>query len=184
MKMEVDAKALIDEFARLKRIPVSKVLRNMARDLTQAAYKAMPVSVLKNSSFARFGDKEHGYIYVPIEKYARSKKQRTHLLAHRVPMKTGWSKAGWIGVMRSLGMTTKKKPSKIPTAVERIGYSIASGTDTKPVIEIGVDVRFNGFKRGGDRTSRHVLDAGYRLAWKRLLTEYHRILKKQSVSEV
>jgi len=37
---------------------------------------------------------------------------------------------------------------------------------------------------GGDRTSRHVLDAGYRLAWKRLLTEYHRILKKQSVSEV
>lgn len=180
--VEFDAAGLIDLFARLKGIPVAKVIRNAARDFVQAALKATPRGRLSKSPYGRVkvGD---DYRYFRIDRLtprelarAKRRRRRDSRLTMPLPMRRGWSKASWIGAFRELGMgRTPTAPRKLPSAViQRLSTAAAAGDERHPEIRITDDIRFTALA-GADQS---IVQAGFRLAADRLTREFKRTLKE------
>ena len=92
-----------------KNVPMEKVVRNAARDFTQAAYRATPTAKVRQTNFLYLGKKNP-----PFGGYGRPrwvKKEPTQSGSRWDPpfrVARGYSKSSWIGMMRELGMSGKR----------------------------------------------------------------------------
>ena len=180
--VDFDAAGLIDLFARLKGIPVAKVIRNAARDFVQAALKATPRGRLAKSPYGRV-KLGADYRYFRLDRLsprelarAKRRRKRDSRLTMPLPMRRGWSKASWIGAFRELGMgRTPTAPRKLPASViQRLSTAAMAGDDQHPEIRITDDIRFTALA-GTDQT---IIQAGFRLAAERLTREFKRTIRE------
>lgn len=114
MKIEVEAKELIEAIARLSKIPVSKVIRNASRDFTRGAKEATPLAKVSKSRYYRlYNDAGQVIRYIP-ETQVRQKHDK-HLKKVRVAK--GYAKATWLNVFAQLGILNEKNAPKAPKSL-------------------------------------------------------------------
>lgn len=122
---------LMRQLARLKNVPIEKVVRNASRDFVMGAYTAAPVAKKSRSLFARVTLRNGQIAYLNITRAASQSaraaakgkgsaaraRTRARLEKYRVRIMKGFSRSTWIGAMRSLGMHSKHVGNSLPTAV-------------------------------------------------------------------
>jgi hypothetical protein len=171
-------KDLMDAMARLKDIPMSKVVRNAARDFSKAAFRATPTAQVSRSEFYVFTDRQGRRRYLHEFQVAGRKRKSMRSL-RKVRIAKGWSRASWIGVFRALGMQPPAKPVRIPQTVEGISSATALGDDTMSTVRLTDYVRFDRFGRGSDSTTSEILRAGFDRAAQNLTREVTRMMQKE-----
>lgn len=147
--LDMEDNDLIGLFARLKAIPVAKVIRNAARDFVQAALRATPRGQLSKSPYGRIKlGSSTRYFRVDrlTPKQLRRMKRRARQdkrLTLPLPMRRGWSKSSWIGAFRELEMgKTPTAPARLPqTVIQRLSSATKGGTEENPEIRITDDGR-------------------------------------------
>lgn len=166
---------VLTAYARVKQIPLGKVLRNMARDFVQGAYKATPIAKRSKSEFYWYIDAKTG-----VRKYLHTsqvKKAKPYIASadglRKVRIAKGWSRAVWIGVMRDLGMTPKSAPAGVKAA-PRYGNAEAQLSNANPSITLAAGIHFEALA-GADNA---IVAAGEALAYKRVSADIERVLKK------
>ena len=176
----IDAKGLLEAFARLKGIPVQKVIRNAGRDFVQAALKATPIAQAAAKPFLlvvgadkkvlvhKHGPRMGRAIVIP-EGAPHSKSVNTRKLYVR----RGWNRATWRGVMAALGMNQKNRPQKVPSAVDAMSGASWSGTQEAPTLTISDQLALDKAYPG---QVQQIVAAGYALATKRIVTEFNRMV--------
>lgn len=176
IQTKIQDKGLLQTYARLKNIPMAKVLRNAARDFVQAAYRATPLARIKQSPYVRLpieGTK-HTYRYILWD--SLDEKAQERLKKRRIRLQRGWSKASWIHLMRVLGMTNKngdmrkERSGKRWDAVNRLA---TIGGNPEREVEITDQIHFDARPGEIDRIS----EAGFALATKRLSNDFRKIMK-------
>ena len=172
---KIDASSLMSALARLKNIPLAKVVRNAARDFAQAAIKATPVAQKSKSEFYKyFVNGQPRFLH---ESQVVNRKSKKGL--KKVRIYKGWSKASWLGVFRALGMSLKIAAQRLPGKVEHLSYAIARGNNTNASTTIEDYIHFDSFGRSTDTRTAEVARAGFALAAKRMTKEVNRMLVKQ-----
>lgn len=145
LSWEWDSKAFaqcIRLMAQAKEVPISKVLRNAARDFAHGAYKTTATAAVRSTPFLRVRKNDRPLQYsqqdirnaveigANIRTYYRwVKKTKVRRLGSRggitpnppYPVAKGFARASWIGVFRGLGMTTAKPAANVPPAAVQIG---------------------------------------------------------------
>ena len=214
MGILVDTTELMDAYARLKKIPLAKVVKHAARDFTQAGQKATPNSVISRSEWwiaTRYEQTQETYQtkkgktrtrttwargedghkkkigdswFIHDSKISGSSVRRTFarsgIKLSRMRVHRGWSKASWIGIMRSLGMTTNKEPSKDLEKAKYLSSAVTRGNLMNTVIELTDQIAFDRFGKGGaDVTSPEIKQRGLELAAWRLSKEFDKEARKQ-----
>lgn len=114
MKIEVEAKEMIEAIARLSKIPVAKVIRNASRDFSRGAKEATPLAKISKSRYYRLTDSAGKVIrYVPEnqvpKKHSKSLK--------KVRVAKGYAKATWLNVFAKLGILSEKGAPKEPKSL-------------------------------------------------------------------
>lgn len=193
MSNNINIEGVMQALARLKGIPVAKVLRNAARDFTQGAYKATPLAQVSKSPYYTFVDARTGQRRYLRDSQVETETTRTgkaKMSAHwrglkaefhlrKVRVAKGWSKATWAGVMRSLGMAAKATPARLPQVVEtksELTEALASAT---PKVTIMDEFRIDDFGKGSTAAKhQQIAQAGFALAAKRMTAEYARMLRR------
>lgn len=166
-------------YARLKNVPIAKVIRNASRDFTQAAYKETPIARKSKSPYFVFYDRAHHLRFLH-QSQLKGRSEESLASLKRVKIARGWSKATWIGIMRQLGMKAKSKPADVPqAATTRSNVQTYTNQDYAQAT-ITDEIRFNRFGQGaGDARLYQIAQAGYRLAAERIEKDTERILKRQ-----
>lgn len=183
IKAMVEDSDLVNALARLKGIPVRKVLHNAAKDFAQQAYVNTPVANEPKHRYYRVKTSAGVWQYIPdYEIYALhlSKRKRLARKIYKVPFKKGWSRAAWIGVFRSLGMPPKGSTSNLSSEVATQGYTVERGMSDAPEIEIADSIHFDRFGRnpGDTRRSDRIVQAGFNLAAQRIAKGVDQAMKK------
>lgn len=179
MNMTLDIGAMMHALAEVKGIPLGKVIRNASRDYAQAAQKATPVAKTGTSEYyvaTRNG--RRWYVHQSqIRGRIANREGGTQL--RKVRIHRGWSKATWIGAMRALGMSSKQPARRLPSAVEHKAYAIQRTAGENPSVTISDEFRIDGFGRTTTLAQHtRIAGEGFRLAAKRISTEYVRLLKE------
>ncbi len=173
MSTAIDSKGLLQRFAELKGIPVSKVLRNAARDFVQAALRETPMAYLSRSPWARIKTRGGKTAYRRIDNFDGAARDR--LAKQRIRIRRGWNRATWRGVMAALGMTQRNRPRSVPRAVDVRSGAVWSGTETAPEVTV---VNRLALDKAYPGQIERIQAAGFALAVKRITREMNRILKK------
>lgn len=199
--VKIDAKDMVEAFARLKTLvegkntPVSKVIRNAARDFAKAAYKATPLARVSKSEYYRAVDpadpRHKWYIHESMLK-GRSdlttkngnmksvsrinKDGRVQL--HKVRIRKGYSKATWGGAFASLGLPSVKEASRWP--VNYRSGAINREPSTGPEAVITDQLALDSFGRSSsDKKHDEIRRAGFARAAANMAGEYQRLLKEK-----
>ena len=175
---KMDASELMEAMARLKKIPMSKVVRNMARDFARAAYKATPVAVKSRSEFYTFmqGGKRR-YLH---ESQVAGRKRKSMRNLRKVRISKGWSKASWFGVFRALGLPAPRIGGRLPAAkIGILSNAVDYGDDTNATMHMTDYIQFNRFGKGTDQHSAEIARAGFLAAAKNMKKEVGRMLKNE-----
>jgi hypothetical protein len=170
-----DPKRLIEAMARLKNIPVSKVVRNASRDFAQAAQKETPIATKSKSEYYKYF--KNGVPHFLHESQVAGRKRKTGL--RKVRIYKGWSKASWLGVFRALGVSLKVSVQRLPSKVEHISHAVTRGSVTESTTTITDYIHFDEFGRGNDERTETIGRRGFELAAKRMSKEVNRMLLKQ-----
>lgn len=170
-----DTNHLVEALARLKGIPVSKVVRNASKDFAQGAYNATPVAKISKSEYYYVKDQGR---YLHQSQLEGRKRLYKHGI-YKVRVRKGWSKASWIGVFRALGMSANVVSQRLPQKVETLSGVVISGTPTDAKAAITDCIRFDGWGGGSDRSSDAVRKSGFALAAKRIEGEVNRMIARQ-----
>jgi len=114
--------SLMQTIAELKHVPMSKVLRNAARDISATAQKTTRKAEVTKSSFWLITDKSGkkrwiNRAIIPKRKTSRRWKHHKNIKVWR-KLKIGYAKASWIRIMQLLG---------IRKASSRYGAAMANG---------------------------------------------------------
>lgn len=124
---------VIEQYARIKGVPVWKVLRNAAKDCVQGAYmvtpRARPMPGPNPYAFLPGRGKKAGKaVYVRIDRQRPSEQRRLEKFRLARP-RAGYALAAFIPVMRALGFKRKKPPRAANERVlGRIGSFFARRT--------------------------------------------------------
>ena len=171
----IEISGIMEALARLKDIPVAKVVRNASRDFAQAAWQHTPLAKVSRSEFYYYWkDGEKKFLHESqIGKRKRGSKLR------KVRIHKGWSKASWIGIFRALGMSLKTATGRLPQAVEHISNAIVSGTQTDSKTVMTDEIRFDQFGRSRDTRTDEIAREGFKLAAKRMTSEVNKMIAKQ-----
>ncbi|MBQ7177546.1 MAG: hypothetical protein IJS08_09035 [Victivallales bacterium] len=178
MKLDIAKDGIMQTLARLKGIPVSKVIRNAGRDFAQAALKATPITGTSKSEYARTKRKgKAGWQYIRLDKCSPRQRRLLAKKQYKIVIHRGLAKASWKGVFQALAMTTgspnvkKNMPSKVAT----MSGAISRGTEQMPEIVISNILDFYSPRRRG--TDADILAAGFKLASERIVKEINRMLQ-------
>ncbi len=174
IQAEIQDKGLIATYAALKNVPLAKVLRNMARDFVQAAFKTTPLARISISPFVRVPIEGTKRTYHYIRWHSLDRKAKKRLKDRRVIIHRGWSKASWIQAMRLLGMNGKdgsppQEKADLPDAVRQL--ATVGVTDKQAVITD--EIHFD--RRPGE--ADRILSVGFRAAPKRMMADFRKIMK-------
>lgn len=178
MYIDIDSTELLEAYARLKQIPLAKVVRNAAKDFVQAAHKNTPLSELTGAKYyrAELGNRRW---WIPIGwlngRRVHNKSGRAHL---KKWLKRGWSKATWIGVMRALGMSHGGVRSDLQEAAQKSSV-IMRDNPVQTQSEIMDEVRFDKWCKGADTTSDEIRAKGFELAAKRISSDWEKEVRRQ-----
>lgn len=173
----MDASELMAAMARLKKIPMTKVVRNSARDFARAAKRATPVAVKSKSEYYTFvqGGRRR---YLHESMFAgRSKKSMQRL--RKVRIAKNWSQASWFGIFRVLGLPAPKIGRLPADKIALLSNAVDYGDDTNATMHMTDYIQFNRFGRGTDHHSAEIARAGFRAAAKIMKREVNRMLKKE-----
>ena len=175
----IDITGIMAALARLKDMPISKVIRNASRDFVQGAYKATPTAQISKSNWYVAQDDEKKW-YIPATQMAgRRIKKNGDVKIKKTRIYKGWSKATWAGVMRELGMITKATPKRLPNVVNDKSNATQSLNTNEPKMTIANQVRIDNFgKQNTQQKHQEMAKAGFALAAKRLVTAYAKMLKE------
>ena len=197
---------IMETLARLKKIPISKVIRNAGRDFARAAMRETPVAIVSKSEYYKYfdeRDRQWKYLhqsmlngekapYVDEEltkagaletvtyttKSGKVKTKTVRKLA-KVRVYKGWSKASWIGVFRALGMPPPAQ-GKQPDAVTRMSQASEMATDYYAEMTIDDAIHFDQFGRHmSSQTVGRIAEAGYEAAAKNITKEIDKLMQKQ-----
>lgn len=174
--LNISPDSIMQALARLKGIPVAKVVRNASRDFAQAAFKATPVAKKSKSEFYKYKGKDN-QLHFLHESMLVGRKRKTGL--KKVRIYKGWSRASWLGVFRALGMSIKAQTSRLPNKVEHISNAIARGSIESASTTITDYIHFDNFGRENDTRTGDIARAGFELAARRITNETSNMLKKQ-----
>ncbi|MBO4513518.1 MAG: hypothetical protein J5746_12210 [Victivallales bacterium] len=186
--------SLLDTLARMKKIPIGKVIRNAGRDFAREAYKITPTAQISKSPYYRYFDqRDQKWHYLHESQVVESYTTKRGLTRNRirqgakdafgklkkVKIAKGWSKASWIGVFKALGLPPKAKGS-LPVAVEQLSDATMTETAWMAEIVIADDIRFNHFGNGADGgTADRIAKAGYDAAARNINKEIDRLMKRR-----
>lgn len=191
---EIHDESMIAALARLKKIPVSKVIRNAGRDFAFAAQKVTPLASVSRSEYYRYWDErtrswrylhqsqvEESYVTragATRTRVRRSAKSRFDKLK-RVRVHKGWSKASWIGVFRALGLPPKSR-GRLSEEVEQLSTVTQTATEYYSEMTIDDAIHFDRFGRNYSAAMvEQIAKAGYEAAAKNITAETQRMLEKQ-----
>jgi hypothetical protein len=191
---EIHDESMIAALARLKQIPVSKVIRNAGRDFARAAQKETPLASVSRSEYYRYWDERtRGWKYLHQSQVEESYVSRTGATRmrvrksaksrfaqlKRVRVHKGWSKASWIGVFRELGLPPKSR-GRLSEEVEGLSQATQTATDYYSEMTIDDAIHFDRFGRNmSASTVEKIAKAGYEAAAKNITKETQRMLEKQ-----
>ena len=165
----IHSEGLIEALARLKNIPVSKVVRNASRDFA-------PLAQVSKSEFYYYWGKD-GVKHYLHQSQVGKRKRKSKL--RKVRIHKGWSKASWLGVFRALGVSLKMSTNRLPQAVEHLSNAIVSGSPEKAKCVMTDNIHFDGFHGGQDKHSDVIAREGFKLAAKRITGEVNKMIAKQ-----
>ena len=168
-----DDKNLIEAYARLKKIPVAKVIRNATKDFVQAAFRTTPIAKVSKSKY--FVVVQHGR-----KRFLHEKQVRPNTTLHRMRVAKGWSKATWIGIMRALHMKAKEKPSIVPDdATAKSTLQVMEQANLSATAIVQDEIRFDHFGKGNsDSKLQEIANAGFKLAAERITKDMNRTVQK------
>ena len=165
-------------YARLKNVPIEKVIRNASRDFVQAAFRATPVARKSKSPYYVFIDRKGRKRFLH-QNQLKGRSEESLVTLSKVKIAKGWSKSTWIGVMRQLGMKAKNKPSEVPISATSLSDVQTYSHKDYAQATITDEIRFDNFGRGTDSKLTQIAQAGYKLAAERITKDTERILQKQ-----
>lgn len=191
--IDIQAKRVIDRYARLKNVPVGIVIRNMARDFVRGARMATPEAKIGKSEFYwyRGKDGQKHYLHESIvdkvleETITATGKKRVKRLKtplqqklgrlKKVRIAKGWSKDVWIGAMRALGMESPTPRKNLPAAVVEFAQAIQQGLESPtPEIDLTARIRFDAIPGA----SGEIIAAGWARARMFFLRNYKKTLRE------
>lgn len=182
MSSTIDYSEFMRGYARLKKIPLLKVIHNAAKDFVQAALPATPIADSSKPKWVR-AEKDGKVWYLPIE---RANKRRLGQLEKggikytRLNIRKGWSRSTWIGVMQALGMTSSRgKPAKPQThAIDKSDIAFSEG-ENKASAVITDRMKIDHFGRTtSDARFSVIAAAGFELAAWRMTRDYAKHIKE------
>ena len=189
---DIQADEIIQVFAAMKGVEVSKVIKNAAKDFAKAAWQATPRAKTKKSDYARllWAGQFH---FIKISNFERLKPKRRYrkkkgkpyrgysyqlkrLHKARIRIPYMWSQASWIGVFRALGMQGRTPPiGQNKPKVMEIG-KVSNDFYIKAHSEVVItdDIRFTSpeWKTAEGLIARK----GFEAAAKKITKEYHRMI--------
>lgn len=189
---DIQADEIIQVFAAMKGVEVSKVIKNAAKDFAKAAWQATPRAKTKKSDYARllWAGQFH---FIKISNFERLKPKRRYrkkkgkpyrgysyqlkrLHKARIRIPYMWSQASWIGVFRALGMQGRTPPiGQNKPKVMDIG-KVSNDFYIKAHSEVVItdDIRFTSpeWKTAEGLIARK----GFEAAAKKITKEYHRMI--------
>lgn len=150
IKIDIEAKELIEACARLSGVPVAKVIRNASRDYARGAKEATPLAKISKSKYYRLYD-DAGQIIRYIPENQVPKKHDRHLKKVRVAR--GYAKASWLNVFAQLGILHEKNAPKAPKSLNAQASArlhqksnvVMTATQTHAEAEITDKMSFNHF---------------------------------------
>lgn len=191
---DIHDESMIAALARLKQIPVSKVIRNAGRDFARAAMRETPVARVSKSEFYKYFDQldrqwhylhesqvEESYVTRAGATRTRVRKSAKNRFAKlkRVRVHKGWSKASWIGVFRALGLPPRPR-GRLSQEVERLSQATQTATDYFSEMTIDDAIHFDRFGRNYSAFEvERIARAGYEAAAKNITKEIDRLMQKQ-----
>lgn len=189
---DIQADEIIQVFAAMKGVEVSKVIKNAAKDFAKAAWQATPRAKTKKSDYARllWAGQFH---FIKISNFERLKPKRRYrkkkgkpyrgysyqlkrLHKARIRIPYMWSQASWIGVFRALGMQGRtppigqNKPKVMDIGKASNDFYIKAHSE----VVITDDIRFTSpeWKTAEGLIARK----GFEAAAKKITKEYHRMI--------
>ena len=189
---DIQPEEIIQVFAAMKGVEVSKVIKNAAKDFAKAAWQATPRAKTKKSDYARllWAGQFH---FIKISNFERLKPKRRYrkkkgkpyrgysyqlkrLHKARIRIPYMWSQASWIGVFRALGMQGRTPPiGQNKPKVMEIG-KVSNDFYIKAHSEVVItdDIRFTSpeWKTAEGLIARK----GFEAAAKKITKEYHRMI--------
>ena len=188
IKVQVQKDRLLEEYARLKRVPLAKVIRNASRDFLQAAYRATPMATRRTKTgwlaiapaklrgSAAHKVQSNGLVWFGPGMLTAKDKRRLRAAGATVPrIRKGYSKATWIGAMRALGMG-RSTPMGMETATN-VATLRTGGTGNNVSATIRNWLKFD--KRPGAQAE--ILRAGMANAARRIRDDWVRVLKRRNI---
>lgn len=191
MTVQLDSRELVSAFARLKNIPVWKVIRNAAKDFTRGAYDATPVAKKSTSPYYRAKYKGRTW-YVKQSQLTKGTRGKMKALAKgeqvefrqgrpvlkRVLIKKGWSKSTWIGAMRTLGF--HGAGGKYATYAASNSLALGNQNNDHPEYTVVDQFHIDAFGRSTtDEAYARVVDAGWTRAAAILTRSYRQLVEKE-----
>lgn len=186
VKIEVKKDALLKEYARIKNVPIGKVIRNATKDFLQAAQRHTPMGAKKRKSGwlsiapeAIRGDhklQDDGKVWFGPQILSAKDKTRLRKAGAKVPtVRKGYSKATWIGAMQALGMN-RKVPQGMDSA-KHVATLKTEGTGSNVSSTIRNWLGFDS-KPG---TIANILQQGFANAARRIRDDWARVLKRKGI---
>ena len=131
----IDAREMLEAIARLSKYPLATVIRNASRDFARGAKQATPLAKISKSQYYTYIDpktNQRKYLHerqvmtgrtrtgnAKMSAYFASFKDENKL--HKVRVAKGYSKATWLGVFSSLGMTDELP--KVPNGLSAVAMT-------------------------------------------------------------
>lgn len=105
---------LMQALANAKNVPIGKVIRNAAKDISATAYKFTPRAQVTKTSFWHIKNQKGEMIWVnraniPERKTNRRTKKHKRIKIWR-KVRKGYAAASWVRIMQNLGMEKKSSP--------------------------------------------------------------------------
>ena len=174
---KLDATNIVEALARLKGIPIQKVVRNASRDFAQNALKETPVAKVSKSEYYKYTDRL-GRLRFLHESQLHGKRKKGSKLK-KVRVYKGWSRASWLGIFRALNVSLRLSTNRLPAKVEHISNAISTGTDSTAKTVMTDYIHFDSFGKNQDTRTQQIARAGFALAAKRMTSEVNKMLIKQ-----
>ncbi len=192
--IRINASEMMEAFARLKKIPLSKVIRNASRDFVREAYRMTPVAKISKSEYYRAVDpkdpKHRWYIHETMlkgrsdlttksgnMKSVSSINKAGRVRLNKVRVRKGFSKATWAGAFAVLGLPAVKEGVKYPVGSN--SGVIQRDLPTGPEATITDEVRFDAWGRStSDKQHETIVRAGFANAAAHMAGEYNKMVRE------
>lgn len=186
IRVQVHKDGLLEEYARLKKVPLAKVIRNAAKDFLQAAYRATPIAARRTKAgwlamapsklrgSAAHREQSNGLVWFGPRMLTARDKRRLRAAGAAVPrIRRGYSKATWIGAMRALGMG-RSAPAGMDSATN-VATLRTEGTGSNVSATVRNWLSFD--RRPGAQAD--ILRSGLAHAARRIRDDWRRVLKRR-----